>query len=89
MTEDTNSEDLPKIVASVMVMVPPIVFKTGWAFLKMRRRAHKVSRQLERQMVANGIPSEYAGRLAEQFETDLSIRKIVREMDVPFGNPRK
>ncbi len=89
MTDNPDSEDLPKVVASVMVMVPQLAIKTGWAYLKMRKRAHKMSRQLEQQFVAGGIPSEYAAKLAEQFGDDLSFRRIVRDMNVPFGAMRR
>jgi len=85
MTDNPNSEDLPKIVASVIAMMPPLVFKTGLAYLSMRKRAHKVSRKLEKQLVADGIPSEYAGKLAEQFASDLSIRRIMRDTNGPFS----
>jgi len=85
MTDKQSSEDLPTIVASVMVTIPPLVFRTGWAYLRMRKRAHKISRKLELEFVSSGIPPEYAERLAEQYAADLSIRSILQRMDVPFG----
>lgn len=85
MTDNEQTQDLPEIVAAVIAMVPPLVLRTGWAYLKMRKRAQKVSKQLERQFIEGGIPSEYAGRLAEQFESDMSLTKMIRRMDRPFG----
>jgi len=85
MPDKQSSRDLPEIVASVIVSIPPLVFRTGWAYLRMRKRAHEMSKQLELELVSGGIPPEYAGRLAEQYATDLSISKMIRKMDVPFG----
>jgi len=85
MTDKQSSQDLPEIVASVMVTIPPLVFRTGWAYLKMRKRAQKISRQLERQFVSGGIPSEYAEKLAEQFETELSLRSLVKGVGGRFS----
>lgn len=89
MTDNEGSQDLPTIVASVMVTIPNLVFRTGWAYLRMKKRAQKVSRQLERQFVSGGIPSEYAEKLAGQFETDLSIRRMFTGMGFPFGGERR
>jgi hypothetical protein len=85
MVENESSEDLPKIVASVVATIPPLVFRTGWAYLRMKKRAQRMSKQLEREFVSNGIPPEYAERLAEQYATELSIRRIFRKMEIPFG----
>jgi len=87
MTDNESSQDLPTIVASVMVAIPPLVFRTGWAYLRMKKRAQKVSIQLERQFVSGGIPSEYAEKLAEQFETELSLRTLVKGVG-RFFSPR-
>jgi hypothetical protein len=84
MTDKEGSQDLPTIVASVMVTIPPLVFRTGWAYLRMRKHAQKASKKLELEFVSNGIPPEYAERLAEQYATDLSIKTMIRQMDLPF-----
>jgi len=85
MTDNESSQDLPTIVASVMVTIPPLVFRTGWAYLKMRKRAQKISRRLEQQFVSGGIPLEYAEKLAEQFETELSLRSLVKGVGGRFS----
>jgi len=85
MTDKESSQDLPEIVASIMVAIPPMILRSGMAYLKMRRRAHDVSKRLEHELVSGGIPPEYAERLAEQYATDLSIRKMIRKLGVPLG----
>jgi len=89
MTGDGESEDLPTIVASVIAMVPPLVFRTGFAYLKMKKRAQKMAKKIETELVSSGMPPEYAERLAEQYATDLSLRRMLRSMDVPFGGMRR
>lgn len=89
MRETKDSEDLPKIVASVIATIPPLVLRTGAAYLKMRKRAQRASKRMEQELVSGGIPAEYAERLATQFATDLSVRRMIQSMDVPFGGTRR
>jgi len=89
MTDDKTPEDLPTIVASVMAMVPPLVFRTGVAYLKMKKRAQKMAKKIETELVSSGMPPKYAERLAEQYASDLSIRRMLRSMDIPFGSMRR
>jgi len=89
MTDNETSRDLPKIMASVMATVPTLVFRTGWAYLRMKKRAQKASKQIEREFVSGGIPPEYAEKLAEQYASDLSVRKMMRGVDIPFFDARR
>ena len=84
MTEKDIREDLPMIMASVMYSVPSLVLRTGWAYLRMKKRAQRASKSIEREFVSGGIPPEYAEKLAAQYAKDLSIRKMMREMDISF-----
>jgi len=88
MTEE-KIDDLPRIMAAVMAAVPSLVLKTGWAYLMMKKRAQKASKMLERELVSSGIPAEYAGKLADQFASEVSIRKIIKTIDMPFGGARQ
>jgi len=87
MANDDSRKNIPKIAASVMTALPSLVFKTGWAYLRMKKRARKSSKNFERQLVTDGIPLEFAEKLAEQYASELSIRRIIGGSDVfPFGN---
>ncbi len=71
-------QDLPKIVASIGWMIPSLTFKTGWAYLKMKKQAQRSSKTLQNVMVSNGIPPEMAKELASNFGEDLSLTKMMR-----------
>ncbi len=75
-----TKEDIPKLVASITLMMPRVTFRTGWAFLKMKKRAQRMSATAEREMVNNGLPPEFARRLALEIETEWSIRNIARSI---------
>lgn len=71
-------EDLPKIVAYIMVKSPGGILKTGRAYLRMKKRAQKTSKGLEKSMVDNGLPPEMARQLASAYGADLSITNIMK-----------
>lgn len=70
-------EDLPKTVAAVMVNAPSLVLRTGLALLRLKRRARKNAKSVLKGMLENGLPEDLARRLAQSYETDLSIRRLV------------
>jgi len=76
--------DLPKIVAAITVALPSMAFKTGFAYLRMRRKAHRMSRIIERDLVANGIPRDAAHKLAESVRDELSIRTLMGRFGATF-----
>ncbi len=84
MTNDTE-QDLPKAIAGIMVTLPSLTLRTGWAYLKMKKRAQKMSKVIERKMVSEGMPEEMAGRLADEFASGISVHRWMREMNLPFG----
>jgi hypothetical protein len=73
-----ENEDLPKIVASITMMIPSLTLRTGWAYLRMKKQAQKISKGLEKSMIDNGLPPEMARELAGEFGDDMSITSIMR-----------
>ena len=73
-----KEQDLPKIVASIGWMIPSLTIKTGWAYLRMKKRAQKSSKSLEKSMVENGMPPAMAKELASKYGDDLSITNMMR-----------
>jgi hypothetical protein len=76
MTEP--DKDLPKIIASIGWMIPSLTIKTGWAYLRMKKKAQKSSKEIRRVMVNNGVPPEVARELASDFGEELSLTKMMR-----------
>ncbi len=76
MTE--TEQDLPKIIASIGWMIPSLTLRTGWAYLRMKKRAQKSSKWFEQSLVRNGIPRATARSLASHYGEDLSLTKMMR-----------
>jgi hypothetical protein len=72
-----ENEDLPTIAASILMMAPNLA-RGGWAYLKMKKRAQRSSKALERSMVYNGLPPEIARDLAGEFGEVMSITSMMR-----------
>jgi hypothetical protein len=77
--------DLPKTVAVIMTEIPAIALSTGWAYLKTKRRIRKGSKYVMKGLLENGMPKELAHELVNQYESDLSIRRIMKEFGGPFS----
>ncbi len=72
-----HQEDLPKLVAAITITIPKIALGTGFAYLKMKRKARKSAKLFEKGLVNSGLPPTMAHGLAAKYETDLSIRKMI------------
>lgn len=77
--------DLPKVVAGIMVTIPGLTLKTGWAYLRMKKRAQRMAKVIEREMVSGGMPAEMARKLADDFASGISIHHWIKGMNLPFG----
>jgi hypothetical protein len=73
-----ENEELPRIVASITMMIPSLTLRTGWAYLRMKKQAQKISKELEKSMIDNGLPPEMARELAGEFGEGMSITSIMR-----------
>jgi ABC-type cobalamin transport system permease subunit len=76
-TMSDRRDDLPKTVAVVTVSLSSLAIRSGFAYLRMKRRARRSSKLFERGLVSSGIPPSAAHQLAMRFETDLSIRNMI------------
>lgn len=89
-TRRSEDEDIPKLVASIMVTVPGLTIKSGFAYLRLRRKAHQSSKAMMSSMVREGIPEEYARRLSEAYAEDISIKRFIRGViRSPSSEPSK
>lgn len=76
MSEPEN--DLPKTVAVIMVSIPSLVIRTGFVYLRTKRKARKGARKVMKGMIESGIPPELARKLADEYEAQLSLMTIMR-----------
>ena len=72
-----HQDDLPKLVAAITLTLPKIALGTGFAYLKMKRKARKSAKLFEKGLVNSGLSPTMAHGLAVKYETDLSIRKMI------------
>jgi len=73
-----TEDDVPKIVASVMVSLPSLTLKTGFAYLRMKRNIRRSSKILQKELIENGVPARSAKQLAQGYEGDLSVRNLFK-----------
>jgi len=81
----TDREDLPKIVASIMVAVPGLGLRTGLVYLRTKRRLRRNARSIMKGMIEGGLPEKMARRLADSYEEDLSVRNLMHRTGVFKG----
>lgn len=76
-----GGSDTPKLLAAMAVKVPLMVIRIGWPYLMMKRRANKCSRRLRKQLVEGGMPPHLAAKMADNYASELSVRKFLANMD--------
>lgn len=69
--------DIPKTVAVIMTTIPTLVLRTGITYLRTKRKARKNAKRVLKGMVENGVPREYAKKLAEAYDSGLRLRSVV------------
>ena len=72
-----HQDDLPKLVAAITLSIPKIALGTGFAYLRMKRKARRSAKLFEEGLVSNGLSPAIAHELALNYETDISIRKMI------------
>lgn len=76
-----------KAVATVMAYTPVLTLKLGLGYLGLRKQAHKSAKLFRDGLVTAGMPSDLASELAEAYEADLSITRMMKSAGVSF--PRR
>ena len=77
-TMSEHRDDLPKLVAAITLTIPKIALGTGIAYLRMKRNARKSAKVFEKGLLSSGLPSTMAHDLAVKYESDVSIRRMIR-----------
>ncbi|MCG7841181.1 MAG: hypothetical protein MIO87_04625 [Methanomassiliicoccales archaeon] len=66
-------------VIVVAAAVPVLMWHLTIAYLRMRRRANKEGRQFYLALVRDGIPKDQARKLADEYSSNLSLVRLIRE----------
>ena len=72
----TRREDIPRVVATVIWEAPGLVFRGGFAYLRIKRQARRNSRHFKRGLLRGGMPPEIARSLSQKYTTKLGIRRF-------------
>jgi hypothetical protein len=81
--------DIPGIVAVAIANAPGALFRSGWTYLRTKRRARKSAKIMAKTMQSNGVPPDVAQKLADKYESDISVSNLMRTIGVPFGKRSK
>jgi hypothetical protein len=76
-TMSEPEDDLPKVVAVMMVSIPSVVLRTGVVYLRTKRRARKGAKKVMKGMIESGIPPELAKKLTDDYEAQISLKTIM------------
>ncbi len=82
MNEDiTRSKDRSAVLL-ILARSPPLALRLGKEYLRMRRKANKAKVRFYNALVQSGLPKREAKLLAEQYASALSVRSIIRNLDL-------
>lgn len=81
-TMSESDGNLPKTVAVIMTTIPSLVLKTGFTYLRTKRRARKNAKRVMKGMIDNGVPREYAKKLANAYDSGLRLRSVIGEIGI-------
>ncbi len=73
----TDREDMPKVIATIMWTSPGLALRSGFAYLRMRKRAQRSSQHFMEGLIRGGMPPEVARQLSDKYAVDLSIKRFI------------
>lgn len=78
MTEGADDRaDLPKMVGTVGAKIPGMVIRLGFSYLRHKKNTQRAYKTFVRTLEQNGVPEHLARELAEEFTSDISVRKLI------------
>ena len=82
MAEDGVRQSVAAIAGRGIIVGVKLLF----AYMRLKRKARKATRVFRRNLVKGGMDREMAQRLATEYECFVSIRQLVKGMniDIPF-----
>jgi arginyl-tRNA--protein-N-Asp/Glu arginylyltransferase len=76
----TRTKGSGEVMLAVAATAPTLVWRLGITYLRMKRRARRSGSEFYRSLVANGVPQIEARELANEFESAISLRRIVGQL---------
>ena len=70
------------MMASILPKLPRLLIKFLWAYMRFKRKMKRSARAMKRGMIKNGMPRDLAKKLAESYEIDFSIRKLMKDQGI-------
>ena len=68
-------------VLHLTAFIPMVTLNLGVSYLRMKRQVKRARRAFYRELVGSGLPREEAARLADEYASAVSVRRILRSMD--------
>jgi hypothetical protein len=73
------SDDRSAVLYGV-AMAPPLVWRIGIAYLKMKRRSRRAEKTFRKALLDGGVPETYAKELTNEYTSFLSIRQLLKQV---------
>ncbi len=85
MAKDGESEDIVKILVTLVVLFLPLVIKLFFVYLGYKRRVNKRRRIFKKTLKKGGMDKDTAKRLCAEMD-DISLRDLIGKFsgDIPF-----
>ena len=71
-----------RTVASILPRLPGLVIRFLWVYMRFKRKMKRSARAMRRGMIKNGMDRKLAKQLAESYEIDFSIRKLMKDQGI-------
>jgi hypothetical protein len=83
MSSDVMSDDRSAVLIGA-AMAPPLIWRIGIAYLRMKRRSRRAEKTFRKALLAGGVPESYAKQLTNEFSSYLSIRQLLKGIGPGF-----
>ena len=70
------------MAASVLPRLPGLFIKFLWVYMRFKRKMKRSAKAFKKGMIKNGMDRKMAKKLAESYEIDFSIRKLMKDQGV-------
>ena len=65
-----------------MPKIPGLAIKLLWTYMRFKRKMKRSARAMKKGMIKNGMDRKLAKKLAESYEIDFSIRKLMKNQGI-------
>ena len=65
-----------------MPKLPRLIIKFLWTYMRFKKKMKRSSKALKKGMIKNGMDRKLARKLAESYEIDFSIRKLMKDQGI-------